>query len=71
MYYQQNADVTAKMLTADSLNYPDEIFNFFVEQGITNMGFNMEETEGVRDHSSAVGMHEPTVGKHNDLAPLR
>jgi uncharacterized protein len=43
---------TISVLTADSLNYPDEIFNFFVDQGITNIGFNMEETEGVHDHSS-------------------
>ena len=40
------------VLTADSLDYPDEIFNFFVDHSITNVGFNMEETEGINIHSS-------------------
>lgn len=40
------------VLTQDSLNYPDEIFQFFLENGIVDIGFNMEETEGVHAHSS-------------------
>lgn len=40
------------VLTEDSLNYPDEIFNFFIENGITQVGFNMEEAEGVHQHST-------------------
>jgi uncharacterized protein len=40
------------VLTADSLNYADEIFEFFESQGITNVGFNMEETEGIHTQSS-------------------
>ncbi|PSF37169.1 GRRM system radical SAM/SPASM domain protein [Aphanothece hegewaldii CCALA 016] len=40
------------VLTEDSLNYPDEIFNFFWENGITDVGFNMEESEGVHPISS-------------------
>lgn len=40
------------VLTQDSLDYPDEIFNFFMENGITDVGFNMEETEGVHAASS-------------------
>ena len=40
------------VVTADSLDYPDEIFNFFMENGITDVGFNMEETEGINQSSS-------------------
>jgi uncharacterized protein len=40
------------VITEDSLDYPDEIFNFFREHGITDVGFNMEETEGVHQSSS-------------------
>ncbi|MDJ0662314.1 MAG: hypothetical protein QNJ42_22925 [Crocosphaera sp.] len=40
------------MISQDSLDYPDEIFNFFLENGITNVGFNMEEAEGVNQYSS-------------------
>jgi uncharacterized protein len=40
------------VLTKDSLDYPDEIFQFFWDNGLTNVGFNMEETEGVHAHSS-------------------
>ena len=40
------------VITEDSLDYPDEIFNFFVDNGITDVGFNMEETEGVNSRSS-------------------
>ena len=40
------------VLTEDSLDYPDEIFHFFMDNGITNVGFNMEETEGNNQVSS-------------------
>lgn len=40
------------VLTADSLDYPDEIFDFFIGQGIMDVGFNMEETEGINTQSS-------------------
>ncbi|OKH39809.1 GRRM system radical SAM/SPASM domain protein [[Phormidium ambiguum] IAM M-71] len=40
------------VLTEDSLDYPDEIFHFFMDNGITNVGFNMEETEGTNQVSS-------------------
>jgi uncharacterized protein len=40
------------VLTQDSLDYPDEIFHFFMDHGITDVGFNMEETEGVNRLSS-------------------
>jgi len=40
------------VLTQDSLDYPDEIFHFFVDNGILDVGFNMEETEGANQLSS-------------------
>jgi uncharacterized protein len=40
------------VVTEDSLDYADEIFNFFVEHDILDVGFNMEETEGVNTVSS-------------------
>jgi uncharacterized protein len=40
------------VLTQDSLPYPDEIFNFFCEHQLWDVGFNMEETEGVNLQSS-------------------
>lgn len=40
------------VITEESLDYPDEIFNFFMENEITDVGFNMEEIEGVNQKSS-------------------
>ncbi len=40
------------VLTEDSLDYPDEIFNFFWDHGLTDVAFNMEETEGIHSQSS-------------------
>jgi uncharacterized protein len=40
------------VLTQDSLDYPDEIFDFFRSNGITHVGFNMEEAEGIHQTSS-------------------
>ena len=40
------------VITKDSLHYPDEIFNFFLDNGISDVGFNFEETEGVNEQSS-------------------
>ena len=34
------------------MDYADEIFNFFLDNGITDVGFNMEETEGINSCSS-------------------
>lgn len=53
-YLQKNNIPTSviAVLTQDSLNYPDEIFQFFIDNGITNVGFNMEETEGINARSS-------------------
>jgi uncharacterized protein len=43
------------VLTSDALEYPDEMLDFFVEQGITRVGFNIEELEGVNQQSSLNG----------------
>ena len=40
------------VITEESLDYPDEIFNFFMDNEITDVGFNMEEIEGVNLKSS-------------------
>ncbi|MGB5711128.1 MAG: SPASM domain-containing protein, partial [Waterburya sp.] len=40
------------VLTKDSLNFPEEIFNFFMEHQIRNVGFNIDETEGANQSSS-------------------
>lgn len=34
------------VLTAESLDYPDELFDFYQANGITSVGFNVEEIEG-------------------------
>jgi len=43
---------TITVLTADSLSYPDELFDFFVENRITSVAFNVEEVEGPHVKSS-------------------
>jgi uncharacterized protein len=40
------------VLTADSLDYPDELFEFYQEHGIGAVGFNVEEIEGPHAVSS-------------------
>jgi uncharacterized protein len=40
------------VLTADSLDYPDELFDFYLEFGIRQIGFNIEEIEGPHTTSS-------------------
>ncbi|MFM7239773.1 MAG: cyclophane-forming radical SAM/SPASM peptide maturase GrrM/OscB, partial [Cyanobium sp.] len=40
------------VLTAESLHHGEAMANFFLEHGIGDVGFNMEETEGVNAHSS-------------------
>jgi uncharacterized protein len=34
------------VLTRASLDYPDELFDFYVSQGVSQVGFNIEEIEG-------------------------
>ena len=40
------------VITETSLDYPDEIFAFFQDNGINQIGFNIEEVEGVNSTSS-------------------
>lgn len=42
------------VITDCSLEYADEIFGFFLEHGITRVGFNIEEIEGVHQTSTLV-----------------
>jgi len=45
------------VLTRESLLQPRRIFSFFAEQGITDVGFNVEELEG-QHTSSSIGFEE-------------
>ncbi|MGK7941933.1 MAG: cyclophane-forming radical SAM/SPASM peptide maturase GrrM/OscB [Crocosphaera sp.] len=65
-YLQQNEIPynIISVITKDSLNYADEIFDFFRENGITDVGFNMEETEGVNHSSSLEGQEIETAYRH-------
>jgi len=40
------------VLTQDSLAFPEDVFNFFVNHHITRIGFNIDEQEGVHTSSS-------------------
>jgi uncharacterized protein len=40
------------VLTSDSLDYAEEIFSFFLNLGVKNLGFNIEEKEGTNLSSS-------------------
>jgi uncharacterized protein len=43
------------VLTAESLEFPDELFDFYQSNGISSVGFNMEEIEGPNTTSSLSG----------------
>jgi uncharacterized protein len=43
------------VLTRASLDYPDELYAFYVEHGIERVGFNIEEIEGPHRQSSLSG----------------
>lgn len=43
------------VLTADTLDYPDELYAFYLEHGIHRVGFNAEEIEGPHARSSLAG----------------
>jgi uncharacterized protein len=47
------------VLTADSLDYPDELFDFYRSNGIGSVGFNVEEIEGPHTASSLQGADTP------------
>lgn len=40
------------VLTADALEYPDELFEYYLDAGIHRVAFNIEEQEGTNLHSS-------------------
>jgi len=40
------------VLTRDSLDYPDEIFDYFLESGVPGVGFNIEEIENENTSTS-------------------
>jgi uncharacterized protein len=40
------------VLTRESLYFPDELFNFFIDNEIKRIGFNIEEIEGINTSSS-------------------
>src|SRR5208282_5960590 len=40
------------VVSKDSLDHADEIYRFFLDNGIEDVGFNIEETEGVNLTSS-------------------
>jgi uncharacterized protein len=46
------------VVTSDSLGHADEIFDFFKNLGPTNVGFNIEEAEGINRQSSMTGEAE-------------
>ena len=43
------------VLTATSLDYPDELFDFYIEHGMFDVAFNVEEIEGPHVNSSLAG----------------
>jgi uncharacterized protein len=43
------------VLTSTSLEYPDELFDFYMEHGVTSVAFNVEEIEGPHVTSSLSG----------------
>lgn len=43
------------VLTSASLDYPDELFDFYIQHGITDVAFNVEEIEGPHVTSSLAG----------------
>ncbi|PTY03512.1 GRRM system radical SAM/SPASM domain protein [Verrucomicrobia bacterium LW23] len=43
------------VITKDGLDHPDEIFNFFLENGVHHVGFNIEEVEGNHTISTLTG----------------
>jgi uncharacterized protein len=52
------------VITEHSLDYPDEIFNFFLENGISQVGFNIEEIEAANQISTlAEGSVEGRIKK--------
>ncbi len=49
------------VVSRESLDHADAIFDFFVEKGITCFGFNVEEQEGIHETSSLEGTSQDGV----------
>ncbi len=47
------------VLTAESLAYPDELFDFYLTHGLRDIAFNVEEIEGPHVSSSLLGCQVP------------
>jgi uncharacterized protein len=47
------------VLTGEALAYPDELFDFYMENGIADIAFNVEEIEGPNTSSSLQGDATP------------
>lgn len=62
-----NTSVLA-VLTKDSLDYPDEIFDYFLASGTPGLGFNIEEIENQNTETS---FGANPMGKHNKDAHQR
>jgi uncharacterized protein len=50
------------VLTNFTLDYPDEFFNFYIEHGISRVGYNIDEIEGV--HTSTSFTHYEAVARY-------
>jgi len=48
------------VLTREALDYPDELYEFYVDHGIEHVGFNVEEIEGPHRESSLSVDDAPT-----------
>jgi uncharacterized protein len=57
--YQHIPFKAITVLTAEALDYPDELFDFYQEHGIRAVGFNPEEVEGPHTASSLQGEDIP------------
>jgi hypothetical protein len=49
------------VVTADALHHPREMFQFFLDSDITNVGFNIEEQEGAHQLSTLGGTDKDTL----------
>jgi len=52
------------VLTRESLHHADALVDFYLENGISEVGLNMEETEGVHEHSSLEAEGTETLYRH-------
>jgi uncharacterized protein len=57
------------VLTDFTMDYPNEFYDFFVDHGIYDVGYNIDEVEGV-NHSSSFGADISTARYRDFLAKL-